>query len=298
MKILHPVLTAQRNCVMMLLNNLASPESISIGCNKKILSQVLCRINNEIDSYDEEFEIQRNRSCLSSQVLKNSSCLLFLWSDQNVDVTIRCNAQGMNNLKKGRIESLFSILLATNIAVSPILSLNNKNITFIDQISFNMILGKYEYVSKGININTYEGYQICETEIIDIPIGIAFFVCKSGSVISSLLLCNGIIDCPNIDSSDEQFCQCNYSEGNLNSKHCKEVSLGNRYNRNERIICSELYYMALGTCHQYYNWEYDHVVLSTKSSNQTCICEKGSMVDSILTDDLYGDCFLAEDEQY
>ena len=252
-KLLQPVLNAQRNCVMMLLNNLASPESISIDCNEKILSQVLCRINNEIDGNDEEFEIQRNRSCLSFQVLKNTSCLLFLWSNQNVDVTIRCSSQNINNFRINKIENLLSILLATNIAISPILSLRNKNI--IDQISFHMVLRKYEYVTKSINSNTYEGYQICETEIIDIPIGIAFFLCKSGSVISSLLLCNGIIDCPNMDSSDEQFCQCNYSEENLSSKYCKEVSAGNRYNRNERIICSELYYMALGTCHQYYNWE-------------------------------------------
>ena len=82
-KLLQAVLSAQRNCVMMLFNNLAT----------WILSQVLCRINNEINSFDEEFEVQRNRSCLSFQLLKNSSCLLFLWSGQNADVTTRCNAQ-------------------------------------------------------------------------------------------------------------------------------------------------------------------------------------------------------------
>ena len=174
-KLLQPVLNAQRNCVMMILNNLASPESLSIDCNDPILSQVLCRINNEINSFDEEFEIQRNGSCLSFQVLKNSSCLLFLWSDRNVDVTTRCNAQGMNNFKTRKIESLLSILLATNIAVSPILLLNEKNITLMDQISFDMILRKYEYVTKSLNGNNYEGYQICETKILEIPVGIAFF---------------------------------------------------------------------------------------------------------------------------
>ena len=281
---------------MMLLNNLASPESLSIDCNEKILSQVLCRINNKINSFDEEIEIQRNRSCLSFQLLKNSSCLLFLWGDQNADVTTRCFAQGMNNFRISKIENLLSILLATNIAVSPILLLNDKNRTLIDQISFDTILRKYEHVTKSINSNNYEGYQICETEVLEIPVAVTFFVCKSGLLISSLLLCDSIIDCPNMDSSDEQYCQCSYSEGNLNSKHCKELSQGNRYNTNRKIICSDLYYMALGTCHQYYNWEHDHVVSFTKSNNQTCICEKGSMIDEVFTNDLYGDCFLAEDE--
>ena len=289
-KLLQPELNAQRNCVMMLLNNLASPESLSIDCNEKILSQVLCRINNEINSFDEEIEIQINRNCLSFQLLKNSSCLLFLWSDQNVDITTRCNAQGMNNFRISKIENLLSILLATNIAVSPIISLNDKNRTLMDQISFDMILRKYEYVTKSRSSNTHKGYLICEKEVLEIPVGITFFVYKSGLLISSLLLCDGIIDCPNMDTSDEQFCQCNYSEVNLTSKHCKEVSQGNR------IKYSELYYMTLGACHQYYNWKYDHEVSPTKSYNQTCMCKTGSTVDEILTDDLYGDCSLAEDE--
>ena len=290
-KLLQPVLNAHKNCVMMLLNNLATPDSLSIDCNEKLLGQVLCRIDQEINSFDEEFEIQRTRSCLHIHILKISSCFLFFWSDQNVDLTTRCNAHGMNNFRIGKIESLFYVLLATNIAISPILSLHNKNITLINQIFYHTISRKFEYKAKILNADTYEGYQICETEVFDIPIGIAFFVCKSGLVISSLLLCNGIFDCPNQDTSDEEFCQCSYSEANANFKHCKKVSQGN-----SRILCSELYYMALGACHQYTYLKYDQIVSLTKNYIQTCVCQEGSMVDKILTDDLIGDCFFAKDE--
>ena len=214
-----------------------------------------------------------------------------MWSDQNVDVTTRCNVQGMNNFRAEDIDSISYVLLATNTAVSPILSLQDQYKTFLDIISFHMILRKYEYVTKSLSTDTYEGYQICETEVLEIPVGIAFFLCKSGSVISSLLLCNGIIDCPNKDTSDEQFCQCSYSEAIVNSKHCKEISKGNR-----RMICSELYYTAQGACHQYIKLKNDQIVSQAKNDIQTCNCKECSMVDTILYDDLYGDCLLAEDE--
>ena len=109
-------------------------------------------------------------------------------------------------------------------------------------------------------------------------------------MISSLLLCNGIKDCPNEDSSDEQFCQCSFSEANPNIKHCKEIIQGNN-----RIACSELYYMSLGTCYQYTNWKYDQTIYVNKNDIQTFICKEGP-IDKILSDDLYGDCFLGEDE--
>ena len=289
-KLLQPVLNAQRNCVMMLVSNLASPDSFSINCTDKILSHILCRINTDIDSFHEEFEVQKNKSCLSFQILKNSSCLLFLWSDHNVGVITRCNAQGMNNFRIGNIENLFFVLLATNIALSPILSLHSRNNKFLDQIHFKQMSQKYEYITKSLNTDTYKGYQICETEQLNMPIGIAFFICKSGLVISNLLLCNGIIDCPNDDSSDEEFCQCSFSEANPHSKHCKFLIQGN-----DRIICSELYYMALGACHQYTNREYNHKVAVTKNDTQPYICKEGP-IDKILSNDLYGDCFLGEDE--
>ena len=287
-KLLQPVLSAERHCVMMLLTNLASPDSISINCTDKILSQVLCRINSVIINFHEVFEVQKNRRCLSFQILKNSSCLLFLWSDQNVDVTKRCNAEGMNNFKIGNIENLFFVLLATNIALSPILSLHNNNKKFLDKITFHRMSYKYKYISKGLNTETYKGYQICETEQLNMPIGIAFFICKSGLIISSLLLCNGIKDCPNDDSSDEEFCQCSFSEANHHSKHCKFAIQGK-----SRIVCSDLYYMALGKCHQYTSQEFDHII--TKNDTQTYMCKEGP-IDKILFDDLYGDCFLGEDE--
>ena len=283
-------MTAQRNCVMMLLTNLFSPDSLSIGCNDKILSQILCRINSDINSFHEEFEAQRNRSCLSFQISKDSSCLLFLWSDQNVDITRKCNAQGMDNFRIQNIESLFFVLLATNIALSPILSLHSKNKKILNRFLYHTISRNYEYINKSLNTDTYEGYQICETEQLNMSIGIAFFVCKSGLVISNLLLCNGVIDCPDEDSSDEQFCECSFSEGNPNFKHCKEIIQGN-----SRIACSELYYMSLGTCHQYTNWKYDQTVYVSKNDIQTFICKEGP-IDKTLSDDLYGDCFLGEDE--
>ena len=134
---------------------MASPDFLSINCTDKILSQVLCRINSDIESFDEEFEVQKNRSCLSFQIFKNSSCLLFLWSKQNVEVTRTCNVQGMNNLRIGSIENLFFILLASNTALSPILSLHSKNKNFLDKIIFNTISQRYEYMTKSLNTDTF-----------------------------------------------------------------------------------------------------------------------------------------------
>ena len=273
----------------MLLSNLANPNWLSIDCDRKLLNQVLCRINIENKSLSDKWEIGVNRTCLGFQIWNNSSCWLFVWSNKSTDVTTRCREYQMINLKIEDIRSLFHVLLASSVPLSPVLSLDKIDKTIIHQFSFDRPSHKYKLKTKIINTEIYEGYQICKSDPLNVEIGISLFKCKDGLFISSIFLCNGIIDCCNGDTSDEQFCQCNYSVANRN---CKEVIVGKN-----NIMCSELYYMANGACYQYTNLKSEnlnHQTIENYIENHTC--NDGAIINRDQLDDLYGDCHLGDDE--
>ena len=168
---LHPISYDNSKCVLMFLSNLANPNWLSIDCDRKLLNQVLCRINIENKSLSDKWEIGVNRTCLGFQIWNNFSCWLFVWSNKSTDVTIRCREYQMINFKIEDIRSLFHVLLASSVPLSPVLSLDKIDKTLIHQFSFDRSSHKYKLKTKIITTEIYEGYQICKSDTLKVEIG-------------------------------------------------------------------------------------------------------------------------------
>ena len=221
---LQPGLIANRDlCVVMFLTNLESPDWIAYNCFVKYLSQILCRIDNQKKNNASMFlKTDKKEICLAGQIIKNATCLLFVWKHKILHMHKTCERQGMKNMRIKEISSLFFILLATNIAISPVLSFKAGDKKTIHRFQFDEMSLKYKLSIKSSTMDHFEGYYICESKSHITHIGISIFRCKSGVLILSLYLCNGIFDCPYNDTSDEELCKCSYSEENTYPRSCKE----------------------------------------------------------------------------
>ena len=285
-KYLQPA--SMRKCVVMFLTNLENPDWISILCYEKRLSQVLCRIerstvkSNNTNLLDKE----KNKICLGGQIVMNTTCLLFVWTNMVPDIARICNRQGMTNLRIKEIRSLFYFLLATNIALSPVLSLQPSDKRIVQQFTFDKISLKYQLSNKSSTMDNFEGYHTCESKSHTAHTGISVFRCTSGVLVLSLYICNGAVDCPNNDTSDEEFCKCPINKQNIYSRNCKAV-----YTKENKTICSDLYYLVNGKCYQYFRIKEPIV---KKIQNHTC--RSGLVIDSDLVNDLHADCISGQDE--
>ena len=288
---IHPDIHFNKTCVMMLVTNLENPEWVTVDCDQKILSHVLCRINTENTIPPNLRPNKYNRTCLNYQNLKDVFCLLFLWTKEKGNINTKCKLLGMDNYKFKNITRLLPILLAAKMAISPILSLGYNDHTTVYQFEFNTFLQKYISTSISFNVEIYQGYQVCHTKSLKSQVGISGFTCKFGIIISSLFICDGVYDCPNADASDEEYCQCNSTEETL--KHCKEINIAKSH-----TVCHELYYLKNGNCYQYTNMYTKKEKYSnhTEHNIQTYSCKQGSVVEKDLVNDLYPDCFQGDDE--
>ena len=56
-----------------------------------------------------------------------------------------------------------------------------------------------------------ESFNLCTLNKIPVVVGDNVFQCRNGIFLSILFLCDGILDCPNKDNSDEVFCHCTFT---------------------------------------------------------------------------------------
>ena len=70
------------------------------------------------------------------------------------------------------------------------------------------------------------GYLVKKYKVIKIATTIIYnniYKCKSGSTISSLSICNGVLDCGESDTSDEEGCTCT-NHDQVEEMKCKYIS--------------------------------------------------------------------------
>ena len=84
----------------------------------------------------------------------------------------------MINFKIEDIRSLFHVLLASSVPLSPVLSLDKIDKTLIHQFSFDRPSHKYKLKTKIITTEIYEGYQICKSDTLNVEIGISILNVK------------------------------------------------------------------------------------------------------------------------
>ena len=110
--------------------------------------------------------------------------------------------------------------------------------------------------------------------------------CRSGSVISSIFLCDGNFDCGENDTSDEENCTCIYA-AEAEKKKCKLICSGDYQCKHSFLFTGEY-----NTYDQNIRNYSDLAPLSQKFT-----CYNGDFVDLLLVDDLVTDCKGGEDEK-
>ncbi len=78
---LYPYRTVNNSCILMLLSNVAEPDWIQVNCNTPFLSDVLCLTIDDEGQTNLSSEITKDKitTCLQSEFLQESACLLFVW---------------------------------------------------------------------------------------------------------------------------------------------------------------------------------------------------------------------------
>ena len=271
----------------MLLINLAEPEWISVDCNEPWAKDVLCEVEDKTnyhESLDSSFLLLH--ACLRGFLFLRGMCYIFIW---NVDLHQGHNANCPEGSKIFQMYSgieLFQTLFdAIGAQFPPILS---PDFQFV--FSYDRYLNIYKYKKQAVNIKEFKGVYICSGEVRRVPIGIKLFKCTDDTHILLDQVCDGKIDCPGEQPSDELECQCE----EITNNKCRWI-----IKTKTRKLCSPFYYMSIeGTCqlHQFSKSSKQAKIVPDQEY-ETFVCDNGNYISSSFVNDLVPDCGPnAEDE--
>ena len=288
---LYPNCTSNQQCSMMLLSNLAEPEWIQINCTEKLLADVICvKRTDPLDVRKTNYQPMGIRMiCPVNAISKGARCFLFLWHNINesTDLKLHCKLHNALSAQVLNIQYFQYLFDAIQSVFPPILSPHQTDKTKIHRFTYDKYISIYHY-EDSVSPNG-DGFNLCTSKKIPVVTGENMFKCKSDVFISYLFVCDGITDCPNLDNLDEQFCHCLFNEkikGNL----CKE-SVNYKDNK---TICTTLYFSAKGSCHKYITTKYE----SKKLKKAKFLCSDNSTIDTVLKNDMVIDCKdSAKDEE-
>ena len=292
-------------CTMVLLFNFAEPDWISVPCDKKLTSTLICttpdKSNNSeyIRKYFQVSKVQYYTYCSNKNIAITGICYIFHWFYR------KSNLQHFCKTMKAEPETTQNIMVVRKVFESlsledqfpPLVLETHKNT--ISVLKFQRSLNKVTYRIKTVAISQARGLGVCKYGKLNILIRLNLFICTKGGYISSQNICDGIEDCQ-FDKSDEENCTCSIQKNIY--PNCKII-----LNRKLKI-CSEMYYMTFnGNCKKYTHFDkpnyhrYNRIVSSEESKlglagnrtllqNQTLKCKNGAQIKLMFLDDLKFDC--------
>ena len=281
---------------MMLLSNLAEPEWIQISCTEKLLADVICTNRTDVlHARNSNYELREiNMVCPINAISKDPRCYLFLWKSINepTDLKLHCslhNTLSVQGINMPYFQFLFD---AIQPLFPPILSPHQTDKTKIHRFTYDKYFSVYNFKESVIPSTKSHGFNLCTSRKTFVVPGENVFQCRSYVFISYLFVCDGTIDCPNWDDSDEESCHCEFTKKNreFNNNLCKELV----DHKNNKTTCSSLYFSAKGTCHKYTTIKYQAETLN----KAIFLCSDNSTIDITLKNDMVIDCpNSAEDEE-
>ena len=240
----------------MLITNLAKPEWITINCDEKLTTDVMCYIEdvtNLTTTTDLPASVVFNANC----IIKNNKCFVFHWINRNY-LKIQDDKSIKNVLDIESFKFLFDAVSAT---ISPILYSDYKY-----KVTYQKYAGFYDFRVEKTNENS-EGFVVSKLNPVSLmKVGLNTFKCEKNVFISITLLCNGHNDCSGQDPLDEIGCECDSQVANMTKCKSKIKGIGLK-------MCSYFLQAVNNSCHVYENV---YKFVNSKSAHDSCTNNKSS----------------------
>ncbi len=292
-----PLLTKSHKCTVLLFLNLAEPEWISVNCTQAVLFDVLCflqRAQNNSAEFHSDLFAKNQAICMSSSIAINGMCYRFVWhKKENKNIIGKRHFELTASLAQIKEREIFEVLfVAINSKFPALLFPLQSDVKFVEIFTYITHLNTFAYHSFVALVSEAHGFFLRTSGTSDPDVGDHMFKCQTGAYISSLHFCDQTADCPNNDTSDEQFCGCQSDA----EPDCTQYICTEELHANEESKFSLLYYFSSnGRLHRYI-LSPEQVYTFEEGRNFTC--ENNVSLDSALVDDLISDCGSdAEDEQ-
>ena len=268
------------SCTSLLVTALDNPQWITVKCDHKLASSILCETSNHSHNVVEESK-PNTQFCAQFLLLKNNTCYGFQWISAHMFAQLKC-MKWMKNFQ--------SVFAATASSTFPPILQSGSTI-----VSFKRLLNKHNYTKQKVTNNFMQGMCIRQEELSHFRLTVNVFKCADGAYISAQYVCDGTMDCPDDKPEDDMKCVCNKSNETRTRKTCKFVIL-----HAEHQICSPLYHSSPNkTCSIFKLPNIrDSKAKIAKEDNDTFVCFNGTTISSELVNDLVSDCFpQGEDEE-
>ena len=134
-------------------------------------------------------------------------CHMFVWHNFSGMTTYNHICKQLNFLpaELRNIKIFQHLFEAIEVQFPPILLEDKRNKSNVERIQMIKYLNIYRYQYTIRPASEAEGFKICSQRAKIMKIGSNMFLCKSGQYISTMYICDSIIDCPS-DNSDEINC--------------------------------------------------------------------------------------------
>ncbi len=248
-KFIHPVLTADMKCTMLLLTNLAQPDWISIECKMPTLSHVHCAINEAtflIRNYTGWLRERNVKFCNTSHFVVNGSCFRLVFMSSSVQKrTLHVCKLTLKYADKRSAKTMVTLFSSVQADSLPLLFLHGNHTNNFYKMKCKKFSTLDMCKTTKVSKEGFCGYLSVQEENMKYQKGANIFHCSNGGYILSTLRCDSKKDCLN-DDSDECDCDLTRPFTNVSSL---VLTTGANCSLNR---CPVVYFQnSIGSCLQY-----------------------------------------------
>ncbi len=211
----QPMRSSSHSCTLLMVENLALPEWLSVNCHHLLLNVVLCSSNASTHlnrSYIELNETDHSLYCQKNEIKYINECISAKLVSLSQSHTV-CAGPDITAKPFHYFLKIFN--KETNV---PTLFITKVNETQCQEVSLYLT----EYVNMTLRVKEKpcakcHGITFCQQSQFSHcgPSMVYIFACSSSAMISQMQVCNGHDDC--LDRKDELMCDCKTKENNKNS---------------------------------------------------------------------------------
>ncbi len=264
-----------KKCTALLLENLADPYWISVGCQDKLLSDIVCMNRSRNLWRSAQFQNETLSVCSYDGIQQNRECNKFQWAQKESEYLGHCIDD---------LSFILEIFRAVRCTKWPPIILPG-NISCMFERCFDALCGTNHFML--CTTKSSGGLCLQVQSMVSQPINLNLFQCTCGTLTTATNVCNGRVDCP--DHSDERHCKCN-------SLNMKSISLLSPRHGKLGTQCSLLCKTTVDQCRPYQDSDFGYKLVPFTINVTYFACQNFETIDHTILNDLVADCKHGEDE--